>query len=237
VRELARPELWTPERPKAASLAEIKALWEAKGGEPGTLPPVTGAGGDWLLFTPMPGPLGGYREPGSMESIGGTSPGELTIGKPLSLLGQDRPTMMNRWNIVSLRIPVFVEAQYHNTTGVEVKNVKLIATMFLSVLIGGDVVWRESIEQPLDGPETVGIGATEHYYGNFLFQADLMNALHLPHGRDLQLRLDGYMNESISSGQLFGYISQQTPPVGNAGTFTQGSLAYSAEDLTGHRVL
>ena len=222
----------------------------------GELPPLAGAGGLWLL------PIGGAtRQGGASSVLGGataifaqlkTNGAELALssypvtGTEVSPLGvtHDSPTKMQEWHFGNIRIPVFAFLQVTEIEA-EIKAVAFAATVTVSILIDGEPLFIQTVELPLQpSPLTVAAKASGGAFANSTIVADLNNPLIFEHGRRLGLKVDASLNQPVGKSiqeNAFAAVLGVTGSIAANGARVEnvnfGSMAYTVQSLSGHRVL
>jgi hypothetical protein len=199
------------------SLDAIRALWESRGGEPGTLPPLAGGAG-WILHIP----------PFEVKQVGKTGSGQLWQATR-KLIGQDTsPTKMEKWDFTALRIPV---GFYIEWAEVPASLARFKAQAVLRR--GGDVVWSQL--QEAEGATVGGTGELIQV-GNLLFSDNFFSPIELMQGQDLTLEVNFLwqgVKEAVQAKLLVSEYAYSSTKFERQ----EGNLQYNSQHLTGHRQL
>jgi hypothetical protein len=193
-------------------LEQMRAIAVELGQEPGTLPPLAGAG-SWILTLP----------PRSQIAAGVVKAGGIVTTTPINLLERDAPTKLVSWRLLTIRDAVAIFASP------EVDPATLEATITLTLRRGGDVVWSQSITALMQKE------AAKAWSFSTTMGADLQNPIEVPTGKTLTL--EGSVSTSTETGALG--LSVNLGFLRPAGTFVEsaGAIAYETVTGTGHRTL
>lgn len=158
-----------------------------------------------------------------------TKPGTPRATTKQNLLSFDSPRIMIEWLIGSLRIPIGIAVK---TTAKPAGAVT--ATVNVILRIGGDIVWSQSTEVPVIGTEE----EEKVKVANFILAADLVNPLILPQGK--AFTIEATVSASVEADTLQAGLAEEITGTLfglGFGNESQGAIAYSTRELTGHRVL
>jgi hypothetical protein len=179
-------------------------------------------GGNWFLIVPMTNAGGVKNRP----------PGEVIKSARINLLRFCEPTLLEKWLITIIRVPVAFTIEY-GAVPPSLATVRATLTMRR----GGDIVWTDTVEVELT---TVTESGELVQSGNVVFADNLINAVQLQRGQTLQLELNFTVISGPSSVRLEAFISQTANTANIRPVLVgpdEGTVQYDSETLTGHRTL
>lgn len=179
-------------------------------------------GGNWFLIVKQTNAGGAKKRPA----------GEVVKSALINLLRFCEPTLLEKWLITIIRVPVAFTAEYAVVPGA-------LATVraTLTMRRGGDIVWTDTQDVELT---TVTESGELVQSGNAVFADNLINAVQLQRGQTLQLELSFTVISGADTVRLEAFVSQ----VANTAAIRpvlvapdEGTVQYDSETQTGHRTL
>jgi hypothetical protein len=186
-------------------------------------------GGTWPLMIHS---NGGVNIPDATKQTRATAP-------VINLLKECAPTIMERWDLSNISIPVAITAQMFNEEGAE-KEEEMVGEFTVEAILrmGGDIVWTGSVTRPYTLPKVPKVLAT--IAANSIIAGDLQNPISLTRGKTLTLEIVGEV-QAPANVNLFSLELEVNPAssVTNGTDITpaEGTIIYESVTLDGHRTL
>lgn len=152
------------------------------------------------------------------------------LGRPLGPI--DGPTLMEKWQITKIYLPVATNALGEAAAGG--KQVEEFLTV--NLYRNGDLIWSKSVERKMLPLNEASI----YYISNETFSDDFINPIEFSRGQTLSLDASlivmGISTPYIPQVLIGGFTSKNS--LGNLeNTFKDGSLSYTSVEHSGHRSL